>query len=71
MLGRVWHWHHSSTFGQIRAALLSYSARLWLHGRMKRAPDLVEIDFGILAFILAISMAYPAVRWLFAMLASR
>ena len=37
---------------------------------MKRAPDLVEIEFGILAFILAIGMAYPAVRWLFAMLAS-
>ena len=37
---------------------------------MKRAPDLVEIEFGLIAFILAIGMGYPAVRWLLAMISS-
>lgn len=50
--------------------LLSYSRPLWLRGDMKRTPDLVEIEFGILAFILAIGMGYPAVRWLLAMITS-
>ena len=70
MLGRYGIGIIAIPCGPIRVVLLSYSARLWLHGRMKRAPDLVEIEFGILAFSLAIGMAYPAVRWLFAMLAS-
>ena len=37
---------------------------------MKRVPEPVEIEFGILTFILAIGMGYPAVRWLLAMVAS-
>jgi len=37
---------------------------------MKRTPDLVEIEFGVLAFILVIGMGYPAVRCLLAMMAS-
>ena len=44
--------------------LLSYTRPLWLLGHMKRTPDLVEIEFGVLAFILLLGMGYPAVRWL-------
>ena len=37
---------------------------------MRRAPDSAEIEFGIIAFFLAIGMGDPAVRWLLAMIAS-
>ena len=37
---------------------------------MKRSPDLVEIEFGMIAFFLAIGMGYPAVRWLLAIISS-
>lgn len=50
--------------------LLSYSNSVWLLGGMKRAPESAEIEFGIIAFMLAVGMGYPAVRWLLAMLAS-
>ena len=56
--------------GAEREILLSYWRSHWLHDEMKRTPDLIEIEFGILAFILAIGMGYPAVRWLLAMIAS-
>ena len=37
---------------------------------MNRIPEPVEIEFGVIAFILAVSMGYPTVRWLLAMIAS-
>ena len=50
--------------------LLSSTPPLWLHGDIMRVPKLVEIEFGILACILAIGTAFAAVRWLLAMVAS-
>ena len=35
---------------------------------MKRLPEFAELEFGALAFIIAVSMGYPAVRWLLAVI---
>ncbi|GGC38041.1 hypothetical protein GCM10011371_26800 [Novosphingobium marinum] len=48
---------------------LSYSAPDRLSRPAMRNPDLLELEFTVIAFLMAVSLGYPAVRWLFAVVA--
>jgi len=51
------------------AHFLLFCSRAMSHSiAMSRRSDFAEIEFGFLAFLIAVSMEYPAVRWLLAMI---